>query len=93
MSNEHEELMVCEEDGYAPYLSSHGTRPAKPEEITIETVAAMLDQNEENENNHDLVGSYTGLAHLLRDCGVGESNILEVLRSLVDAGGLTGLTE
>lgn len=80
---------------YDPYLTDvpdrPNVKPAKPSSLTVDDVAGMLDQDEENDNYHELVGSYTGLSMVLRCVLKDEKKVLEIMRCLVDEGGFRGL--
>jgi hypothetical protein len=71
-----------------PYADE--SRPAKPEEITLEAVAHMLDHDAENINAHDYVRCHAGLAALLLQ-EVGREAATRVFVRLAGFRGLHGM--
>ena len=88
--------MVTEEEGEPEWLTMdqdwnyHSRRPAKPEEITLEALADMLDQDAENRNAHDFVLCHRALAALLHQM-VGRSQATQIFRRLAGYQGLHGM--
>lgn len=65
-------------------------RPAKASEITLESMAVMLDLDAENCNAHDFVGVHTKLAALLFQ-DVGRKQATATFRRIVNYRGLHGM--
>ena len=65
-------------------------RLAKPEEITLEAMAQLMDEAAENCNAHDFVCVHRGLAAILFQ-EVGRDEATKVMRRLVNYTGLYGL--
>jgi hypothetical protein len=70
------------------YYSS--SRPATEADITLESLANMLDEDAENINAHDFVTCHRGLAALLHK-RVGRKAATDIFRHLVDMRGLHGM--
>jgi hypothetical protein len=66
------------------------SRPANPEEETLEAMAQLLDEQAENCNAHDFVCCHRGLAAILNQ-EVGRESATKVMRRLVNYEGLYGL--
>jgi hypothetical protein len=88
--------VVREEDGGSEWLSDDPTgypfsRPATEEDITPDTLAAMLDNDAEQANHHDFAGAHAGLVRLIS--GEAGYPAKEILRYLADIGGLQCLAD
>ncbi len=85
--------MIREDDG-DEYLSMErdgvSSRPATPEECSLEEMAALLDQDAENVNAHDFVGCHVKLAALLFQ-DYGRQAATRTFRRLVNYRGLHGM--
>lgn len=65
-------------------------RHAKPSEITLYSMAEMLDQDAENGNERSFVGVHCRLAEILRNRLFGQNSSMakRIMRDIVNAGGL-----
>src|SRR3990167_978191 len=86
--------MAREDDGaewltFTPEYAAH-SREAKPEEVTLERMADLLDLKAEDINAHDFVCCHRGLAALLNQ-EVGREAATRVMRRIVNYEGLQGM--
>ncbi|PTY03913.1 hypothetical protein DB346_02925 [Verrucomicrobia bacterium LW23] len=81
-----------EDDEYLSWNPLHcfSHREAKSEEVTLETMADLMDQQAENCNAHDFVCVHRGLAVILFR-QLGREKATQVFRQLIDFEGLYGM--
>lgn len=85
-------VIDCEESmlDYGEDFNDDEKRPARLSEITVDSLADMLDRHAENCNAHDFCGCHRGLGAILKQ-ELPNKTALRVMRRLANYEGLHGM--